>query len=82
MLTNFMDPVIAAQNRLEEAVNRLEEAVAARTQETHDSQNAKLAVDAELDRLRAECASLQTTKRMAADRLDAAIGRLKGLIGG
>ena len=78
MLTNFMDPVIAAQARLEQAVNRLEEAVAARGQ---DEQASIKSANEELDRLRAECAALQTTKRAAAERLDAAIGRLKGLIG-
>ena len=75
-----MDPVIAAQVRLEEAVHRLEQALAARGKDglTHP---AKIAADkAELESLRAERASLQATKRAAAERLDAAIGRLKGLI--
>jgi phage-related minor tail protein len=82
MLTNFMDPVIAAQVRLEQAVSRLEEALAARGSDGHAVQDTQLAaVAAELERVRAENAALQAVKRKAAERLDLAIGHLKGLIG-
>ena len=80
MLTNFMDPVIAAQVRLEEAVSRLEEALARGTdgESTQDTQ--LVAATAEIERIRAENAALQAAKRAAAERLDVAISRLKGLI--
>lgn len=83
MLTNFMDPVIAAQVRLEQAVSRLEEALAQRGADGKSPQNAKLAaVDAELARVRAENAALQAVKRKTMERLDVAITQVKGLIEG
>ena len=83
MLTNFMDPVIAAQVRLEQAVNRLEEALAKRGTAGNSSPNAKLAaVNAELERVRAENAELQAVKRTTTERLDVAIRHVKGLIEG
>jgi hypothetical protein len=82
MLTNFMDPVIAAQVRLEEAVSRLEEALAAYGDDGDKIKNTKFAaVSAELERVRAENAALQAVKRTATERLDVAIDRLRGLIG-
>lgn len=81
MLTSFMDPVIAAQVRLEQAVSRLEEALAAQGKDGSLAQNNKLAaVAGELERVRAENLALQAAKRSAAERLDVAISRLKGLI--
>lgn len=81
MLTNFMDPVIAAQVRLEEAVSRLEEALAAYGEDGDQIQNTKFAaVSAELERVRAENAALQAEKRTATERLDVAISRLRGII--
>jgi hypothetical protein len=81
MLTNFMDPVIAAQVRLEQAVNRLEEALAAGDRDGQSGQNGKLAaVSAELERVRAENAALLAVKKTATERLDAAIRHVKGLI--
>lgn len=84
MLTNFMDPVIAAQVRLEQAVSRLEEALAQRgAADNTSSQDAKLtAISAELERVRAENAALQAVKRTATERLDVAIRQVKGLIEG
>lgn len=83
MLTNFMDPVVAAQVRLEQAVSRLEKALATRGKDGHPGQEAQLAaVSAELERVRAENAALQAVKRAATERLDVAIGHLKGLIEG
>ncbi len=83
MSTNFMDPVIAAQVRLEQAVNRLEEALAAGGKDGQPGQNVKLtAVSAELERVRAENAALLAVKKTATERLDAAIGQIKGLIEG
>jgi hypothetical protein len=84
MLTNFMDPVIAAQVRLEQAVSRLEEALSQRGAAGNaSSQNAKFtAISAELERVRAENAALQAVKRTATDRLDVAIRQVKGLIEG
>lgn len=81
MLTNFMDPVIAAQVRLEEAVSRLEEALADYGEDGDQIQNTKFAaVSAELERVRAENAALQAEKRTATERLDVAISRLRGII--
>lgn len=83
MLMNYMDPVIAAQVRLEQAVNRLEEALAAGDRDGQSGQNAKIAaVGAELARVRAENAALLAVKKTAAERLDAAIRQVKGLIEG
>jgi hypothetical protein len=83
MLTNFMDPVIAAQVRLEQAVNRLEEALAAGGQDSQAGQHVELvAVSVELERVRAENAALLAVKKAATDRLDAAIRQVKGLIEG
>lgn len=83
MLTNFMDPVIAAQVRLEQAVSRLEEALANRGAAGNASTHAKLAaINAELERVRAENAELQAFKRTATERLDVAIRQVKGLIEG
>lgn len=83
MLTNFMDPVIAAQVRLEQAVNRLEEALAARGKDDQSGQNARLAaVSAELERVRAENAALLAVKKTATERLETAIRQVKGLIEG
>jgi hypothetical protein len=83
MLTNFMDPVIEAQVRLEQAVSRLEEALAHRgAGGSLNNDNAKLAaISAELERVRAENAELQAVKRTATERLDVAIRQVKGLIG-
>ena len=84
MLTNFMDPVIEAQDRLEQAVSRLEEAIAQRgvTGGSPNNDNAKLAaISAELEKVRAENAELQAVKRTATERLDVAIRQVKGLIG-
>ena len=76
-----MDPVIAAQVRLEQAVSRLEKALGAQGTAGQTSQNPKLAADnAELERIRAENSALQTVKRRAAERLDMAIKQVKGLI--
>lgn len=76
-----MDPVIAAQVRLEQAVSRLEKALAAQGTAEQTSENPKLAADhAELERIRAENSALQTVKRRAAERLDMAIKQVKGLI--
>lgn len=81
MLPNFMDPVIEAQVRLEQAVSRLEEALTKRTT-AGNSNNANLAaVNVELERIRAENAELQAVKRAATERLDVAIRHVKGLIG-
>jgi len=81
MLPNFMDPVIEAQVRLEQAVSRLEEALTKRAT-AGNSNNANLAaVNAELERIRAENAELQAVKRAATERLDVAIRHVKGLIG-
>ena len=81
MLTNFMDPVIAAQVRLEQAVSRLEEALAQRGTDGNSSQNTELAaVSAELERVRAENAALQAVKRKATERLDVAITQVQSLI--
>jgi hypothetical protein len=84
MLTNFMDPVIAAQVRLEQAVSRLEEALSQRGADAGaSSQNAKFtAISAELERVRAENAALQAVKQTATERLDLAIRQVKGLIEG
>lgn len=83
MLTNFMDPVIAAQVRLEQAVSRLEEALAAGGKDGQSGQNATLeAVSVELARVRAENAALLAVKKTATERLDAAIRQVKGLIEG
>ena len=83
MLTNFMDPVIAAQVRLEQAVSRLEEALVARAEDGQSGQNAKLAaITSELERVRADNAALLAVKRTATERLDAAIRQVKGLIEG
>ncbi len=80
MLTNFMDPVIAAQVRLEQAVSRLEEALA-RGKDGDLEQSPELAAaTAEIERVRAENAALQAAKRTATERLDVAISRLQGLI--
>lgn len=83
MLTNFMDPVIEAQVRLEQAVSRLEEALAQRgAGGSRNNDNAKLAaISAELERVRAENAELQAVKRTTTERLDVAIRQVKGLIG-
>lgn len=76
-----MDPVIAAQVRLEQAVSRLEKALAAQRREGKTSQNPKLAAEnAELERIRAENSALQAVKRRATERLDMAIKQVKGLI--
>lgn len=75
-----MDPVIAAQVRLEEAVHRLEQALATRGKGQSGHPAKATADSAELATLRAERVTLQATKRAATERLDAAIGRLKGLI--
>jgi hypothetical protein len=83
MLTKFMDPVIAAQVRLEQAVNRLEEALAAGGQDSQAGQHVELvAVSVELERVRAENAALLAVKKAATERLDAAIRQVKGLIEG
>jgi hypothetical protein len=83
MLTKFMDPVIAAQVRLEQAVNRLEEALAAGDQDSQAGQHVELvAVSVELERVRAENAALLAVKKAATERLDAAIRQVKGLIEG
>jgi len=76
-----MDPVIAAQVRLEQAVSRLEKALAAQGTAGPSSQNPKLsAASAELERIRAENSALQAVKSRAAERLDMAIKQVKGLI--
>lgn len=76
-----MDPVIAAQVRLEQAVSRLEQALAAQGKVEQTSDNPKLAAEnAELERIRAENSALQAVKRRAAERLDMAIKQVKGLI--
>lgn len=76
-----MDPVIAAQVRLEQAVSRLEQALATRGIEGQTSQNIKLAaVSAELERLRAENATLEAARRKVTERLDLAIKQVKLLI--
>ena len=81
VLTLSMDPVIAAQVRLEQAVSRLEEALAARGVDGQTSQNIKLAaVSAELERLRSENATLEAARRKVSERLDMAIKQIKGLI--
>jgi hypothetical protein len=83
MLMNFMDPVIAAQVRLEQAVNRLEEALAAGGTDGQSGQDAKLAaISAELERVRRDNAALLAVKKTATERLDAAIRQVKGLIEG
>ncbi len=76
-----MDPVIAAQLRLEKAVSRLEQALASRGTDGQSSQNIKLeATRAELERVRSENAALQAVKRRASEHLDMAIKQVKGLI--
>ena len=76
-----MDPVIAAQVRLEQAVSRLEQALTTRGNEGQASQNIKLAaVSAELERLRAENATLEAARRKVTERLDLAIKQVKLLI--
>ena len=81
VLTKVMDPVIAAQVRLEHAVSRLEQVLTTRSIEGHASQTIKLAaVSAELERLRAENATLEAAMRKVTDRLDLAIKQVKLLI--
>lgn len=76
-----MDPVIAAQVRLEQAVSRLEKALTAQGTAGQTSKNPKRAAEnAELERIRAENSALQAVKRRAAERLDMAIKQVKGLI--
>jgi hypothetical protein len=83
MLPNYMDPVIAAQVRLEQAVSRLEEALAQRGAANEPRlDDSFAAVSAELERVRAENAELLVLKRTATERLDMAIRQVKGLIGG
>jgi chromosome segregation ATPase len=82
MLPNFMDPVIAAQVRLEQAVSRLEEALAQRGAANESAPEEFASVSAELERVRAENAELMAVKRTATERLDMAIKQVKGLIGG
>ncbi len=84
MLTNLMDPVIEAQDRLEQAVSRLEKAIAQRGAAvgSPNNDNAKFtAISAELEQVRAENAELQAARRTATERLDVAIRQVKGLIG-
>jgi hypothetical protein len=76
-----MDPIIAAQVRLEQAVSRLEAALATQGADGRSSETTKLtAMSAELERIRSENAALQVVRHKASERLDMAIKQIKGLI--
>jgi hypothetical protein len=92
-----MDRLIAAQTRLEQALDRLAAALAARRErearlaqdkaaleqmlvERSDHGAAASAMADEIERIRAENVTLRADKSEVADKLDAAIGRLKILI--
>lgn len=75
-----MDPVIAAQVRLEQAVSRLEDAVSRGEGAAAGPSSQVTVASAELERLRDETAALQAARRAATERLDVAIDRLRGLI--
>jgi len=92
-----MDRLIAAQTRLEQALDRLSAALAARREREarlvqdkvalekmladRSSESAAASVMAgEIERIRSENVLLRADKSEVADKLDAAIGRLKILI--
>ncbi|HEY4133839.1 MAG TPA: hypothetical protein VGO34_01370 [Alphaproteobacteria bacterium] len=94
-----MDRLVAAQTRLEQALDRLSAALAARrerearlvqdkaalekmVEERAGEGAAASAMADEIERIRAENLLLRADRSEAADKLDAAIGRLKGLIEG
>ena len=69
----------AASQRLRSAIDRLEAAVAAR--EAREGQ-ARAQLDASLQVAQAERATLTEVNRTTLERLDATIGRLRGLLAG
>lgn len=92
-----MDRLIAAQTRLEKALDRLSAALAARRErearltqdkaalekmltDRSEQGAAASAMAAEIERIRAENVLLRADKSEVADKLDAAIGRLKLMI--
>lgn len=92
-----MDRLIAAQTRLEQALDRLSAALAARRErearlvqdktalekmlaDRSGESAAASAMAAEIERVRSENVLLRADKSEVADKLDAAIGRLKILI--
>lgn len=66
-----------AAERLEKAVERLEAAAARRPS---PAAGTRPQVVAELEKARAECAALREGAREVAERLDATIGRVRGLV--
>jgi len=94
---SLMDRLIAAQTRLEQALDRLSAALAARREREARLAQDKAAVEqmladrssesaaasamaGEIERIRSENVLLRADKSEVADKLDAAIGRLKILI--
>lgn len=92
-----MDRLIAAQTRLEKALDRLSAALAARREREARLTQDKAALEkmladrssegaaasamaGEIERIRAENVLLRADKSEVADKLDAAIGRLKLMI--
>lgn len=92
-----MDRLIAAQTRLEKALDRLSAALAARRErearlvqdkaalekmlaDRSEQGAAASAMAGEIERIRAENVLLRADKSEVADKLDAAIGRLKLMI--
>jgi hypothetical protein len=94
-----MDRLVAAQTRLEQALDRLSAALATRREREARLIQDKTALEKmlqdraaegaaanamvdEVERIRAENVLLRADKSEVADKLDAAIGRLKSLIEG
>ncbi len=71
-----MDRLIAAQTRLEQALDRLSAAL----EKKLGDRAAASAMAGEIERIRSENVLLRADKSEVADKLDAAIGRLKILI--
>lgn len=72
----LMDRLIAAQTRLEQALDRLSAAL----EKKLGNNAAASAMAGEIERVRSENVLLRADKSEVADKLDAAIGRLKILI--
>ena len=75
-----MDRLIAAQTRLEQALDRLSMALEKMLADRSSESAAASGMAGEIERIRSENALLRTDKSEVADKLDAAIGRLKILI--
>lgn len=76
----FMSAVDDANQRLEAALSRLEAALQQRVGAGAGDAGERQRLEAEMAAVRAQFAALQETSTAVSKRLDAAIGRLKGVL--